>query len=232
MRNESPIALVTGANRGLGKETSYQLASQGYHVLVTARDKEAAQHVVDEFPHLSMSAHSLDVSDDESVRRLAQAITAQYGLLDVLINNAAIHYDTWENVVNADITTVDEAIQTNLYGPWRMIQAFLPLLQCSAHPRIVNVSSGAGALASQTGSTPAYSVSKSALNAMTLMFAHQLGSSPILINAICPGWVATDMGGAGGRPIAEGASGIVWAATLPDNGPTGGFFRDRKPIDW
>ena len=111
-----------------------------------------------------------------------------------------------------------------------MTQALLPLLQSSQQARIVNISSGAGALDNQTGSTPAYSMSKIALNSLTLMFANQLKSRGILVNSVCPGWVATDMGGNGGRPIAIGAEGIVWATNLPVNGPTGGFFRDRERI--
>jgi NAD(P)-dependent dehydrogenase (short-subunit alcohol dehydrogenase family) len=123
-------------------------------------------------------------------------------------------------------------METNVYGPWQMVQAFLPLLKKSEHPRIVNVSSGAGALTSMGGGTPAYSMSKAALNALTRMLAAELRRHGILVNSICPGWVATDMGGSGGRPVTEGATGIVWAALLPDDGPTGGFFRDGQPLDW
>jgi hypothetical protein len=125
-----------------------------------------------------------------------------------------------------------EASAPHLYGPWRLVQALLPLLRLSDHPRIVNVSSEAGSLASMGGGTPAYNVSKVALNALTRMLAAELHPDGILVNSICPGWVATDMGGPGGRPVADGAAGIVWAATLPDDGPTGGFFRDGRPIPW
>ncbi|MEM6284187.1 MAG: SDR family NAD(P)-dependent oxidoreductase, partial [Chloroflexota bacterium] len=128
--------------------------------------------------------------------------------------------------------TVRETLETNLYAAWQMIQVFLPLIRNSEHPRIVNVSSGSGSIAEMGGGTPAYSVSKVALNALTRMIASEMRSDKILVNAICPGWVATDMGGSGGRPVADGARGIVWAATLPDNGPTNGFFRDGKPIAW
>ena len=125
-----------------------------------------------------------------------------------------------------------EALETNTLGPWRMAIACADLLRASAHGRLVNVSSGGGALAGMRDGAPAYSVSKAALNALSLMLADALAGDGVLVNAVCPGWVATDMGGSGGRPVRDGAAGIVWAATLPDDGPTGGFFRDGRPIDW
>ena len=125
-----------------------------------------------------------------------------------------------------------EAFETNVYGPWRLCQSFVPLLRQSPHARIVNVSSSAGALKGMKAGTPAYSMTKAALNALTLMLADELRDEGILVNAVCPGWVATDSGGPGGRPVPEGAQGIVWAATLPDDGPTGGFFRDGQRIAW
>lgn len=127
---------------------------------------------------------------------------------------------------------MQEAIDTNTLGPWRMCKAFVPLLRCSQHGRIINVSSGAGSIASMDNSTPAYSVSKAALNAFTRSLAAELKREGILVNAVCPGWVATDMGGSGGRPVEDGAASVVWAAMLPDDGPTGGFFRDGKPVPW
>jgi NAD(P)-dependent dehydrogenase (short-subunit alcohol dehydrogenase family) len=150
----------------------------------------------------------------------------------VVVNNAAIMYDTWARAVSADLAAVHEAFETNLFGAWRVTQALLPLLRRSPHPRVVNVSSGAGAISEMTGGTPAYSVSKAALNALTRLLAGELRPDRVLVNAVCPGWVATDMGGAGGRPVSEGARGVVWAALLPDDGPTGGFFRDGAAIRW
>ena len=149
-----------------------------------------------------------------------------------MVNNAAITYDTWQRAVDADLAVVREAAETNLYGPWLMVQQFLPLLRVSEHPRIVNVSSEAASLASMGGGTPAYTASKVALNALTRMLAAELRRDHVLVNAVCPGWVATDMGGPGGRPLEEGAASVVWAATLPDSGPTGGFFRDGRPVPW
>jgi len=123
-------------------------------------------------------------------------------------------------------------METNLYGAWQLVQALLSQLKAAKGARIVNVSSGAGALEGMGGGIPAYRISKVSLNALTVMLADELNSSGMLVNAVCPGWVATDMGGAGGRPISEGARGIVWAATLDSNGPTGGFYRDGQPISW
>lgn len=150
----------------------------------------------------------------------------------MLVNNAAITYDTWQRASTADLDVVRQAAETNLYGPWRLTQALLPLLRESAHPRIVNVSSEAASLTNMGGGTPAYTSSKVALNALTRMLAAELRTDRILVNAVCPGWVATDMGGPGGRPVPEGAASVVWAATLPDGGPTGGFFRDGRPLPW
>ena len=134
--------------------------------------------------------------------------------------------------LDPDWTTIREAFETNLFGAWRVAVACASLLAASGHGRLVNVSSGAGALASMGAGTPAYSVTKAALNALTRILADELKPAGVLVNAVCPGWVATDMGGRGGRPVEEGAAGIVWAATLPDEGPTGGFFRDGRPIPW
>jgi NAD(P)-dependent dehydrogenase (short-subunit alcohol dehydrogenase family) len=204
-----------------------QLAQRGHAVLLGSRDlakgERAAREVGGE-----VRAIALDVADDASVR----AAAAELERLDVLVNNAAISYDTWQSGVDADLDEVREAFETNLLGAWRVTQAVLPLLRRSRAPRIVNVSSGAGALTDMGGGTPAYRTSKAALNALTRILAAELRGDGILVNAVCPGWVATDMGGAGGRPVADGAAGIVWAATLPDGGPTGGFFRDGRPIAW
>jgi NAD(P)-dependent dehydrogenase (short-subunit alcohol dehydrogenase family) len=218
-----PVALVTGANRGIGLEVARQLAARGHTVIAGARDPS-------QVPALEGDVRPvrLDVTDDASIA----AVRGELDALDVLVNNAAIHYDTWEQALTADLGVVREALETNTLGPWRMAIAFADLLRASPHGRLVNVSSGAGALTGMRDSAPAYSVSKAALNALSLMLADALASDRVLVNAVCPGWVATDMGGAGGRPVRDGAAGIVWAATLPDDGPTGGFFRDGRPIDW
>jgi NAD(P)-dependent dehydrogenase (short-subunit alcohol dehydrogenase family) len=176
--------------------------------------------------------YELDVSDDESVTAAAAWVTERFGRCDALVNNAAIHYDTWARAASADLAEVREALDTNLLGAWRTTLAFLPLLRAAPHGRIVNVTSEGGSLASMGGGTPAYHVSKASLNALTRTLAAELRGDGILVNAICPGWTATDMGGPGGRPVADGAASVVWGVTLPDDGPTGGFFRDGTPLPW
>ncbi|MFC6088444.1 SDR family oxidoreductase [Saccharothrix sp. BKS2] len=224
---ETPVAVVTGGNRGIGREVCRQLVNLDHDVVLTARDPARAAAVADQ---LGVDHHRLDVTDDGSVARLAGYLGERYGRVDVLVNNAAIHYDPWQHASSADLGVVREAMETNFYGPWRTVLALLPLLRSSRRARVVNVSSEAASLASMGGGTPAYGTSKAALNALTLMLASELRG--ILVNAVCPGWVATDMGGPGGRPVEHGAASVVWAATLPDGGPTGGFFRDGKRVPW
>ncbi|MDI2128082.1 SDR family oxidoreductase [Yinghuangia seranimata] len=228
------VALVTGANRGIGREVARQLAARGDTVLLTARTKDSAATAAAALSAEGLDVHPLvlDVTSDADVARAAAEVGDRFGRLDVLVNNAAIHYDTWQRAAEADLAVVHEAMDTNLYGPWRCVQAFLPLLRAGGHGRIVNVSSAAASLTEMGGGTPAYGTSKVALNALTRMLAAELRHDGILVNAVCPGWVATDMGGPGGRPVAEGASSVVWAATLPDGGPTGGFFQDGVAVAW
>ncbi len=236
MSDTSPsrVAIVSGANRGIGREVAAQLAARGLAVVVGSRSFEAGDRVAASLRDGGHDARAieLDVSDDESVTRAIVGVEQEFGRLDVIVNNAAIHYDSHQRVDRVDLAVVREAIETNTLGAWRLTLAALPMLRRSGSGRVVNVSSGAGALDAMGGSTPAYSISKLALNGLTMMLADTLRADRILVNAVCPGWVATDMGGAGGRPVEDGAAGIVWAATLPDGGPTGEFFRDRVQIDW
>lgn len=229
------VALVTGANRGIGLEVTRQLARLGFRCVLGARDNEKGQQAANEFNKdgLDVIARQLDVTNQESIDGALRWFEERFDKLDVLVNNAAILYDSWQRAVNADLNIVREAFETNTLGAWRMCQAFIPLLRKSRHARIVNVSSESGSLAVMGGGTPAYSVSKVALNALTRMLADELKSSGILVNSVCPGWVATDMGGPDApRTVEEGAASVLWAATLPDNGPTGGFFRDGQPLEW
>jgi len=227
------VAIVTGANRGIGLEVTRQLADLGYTVVLGSRDLGKGEAAAKKLKVGDrVMARRLDVTEQSTIDRLRDEIATTFGSLHVLVNNAAIHYDTWENAVDADLRTVQEALDTNLFGAWRMCQAFIPLLRKSKRGRIVNVSSEAGSLASMGAGAPAYAVSKVALNALTRMLAAELRRDRILINSVCPGWVATDMGGPGGRPVREGAASIVWAVELPDGGPTGGFFRDGRPVPW
>jgi NAD(P)-dependent dehydrogenase (short-subunit alcohol dehydrogenase family) len=216
------VALVTGGNRGIGLEVCRQLARNGHEVILASRDRAKGEAVAN-----GLRVVQLDVADDASVRAAAAEIDA----LDILVNNAAILYDTWARAATADLAEVHEALETNLFGAWRTTQAFLPHLRRSAHARVVNVSSEGGSLSSMTGGTPAYTVSKASLNALTRILAAELRTDRILVNAVCPGWTDTDMG-QGGRPVQEGAASVVWAAELPDDGPTGGFFRDGRPLPW
>lgn len=227
------IALVTGANRGLGLEVSKQLAELGYSVMMGSRDLQKGKDAAESLRGQGLDVHpvQLDVTDAQSVANALTVVQDTFGRLDVLVNNAAILYDTWQKGINANLDTLQQAWETNTLGAWRVAQAFIPLLKASEHGRLVNVSSGAGSLTSMGAGTPAYSVSKAALNALTRILADELRADRVLVNAICPGWTATDMGG-GGRPIPEGAQSIVWAVTLPDNGETGGFFRDGERLDW
>jgi len=228
------VCLVTGANRGIGLEVVRQLAVRGHSVYLGCRDLHTGESAAEPLVTAGLDVHpvTLDVNDTTTLQAVAAQISTAHGHLDVLVNNAAIHYDTWQGATDADLTTVREALETNVLGAWGTTQTLLPLLGQSSHARIVNVSSGAGSLTDMGGGIPAYRITKASLNALTKMWAAELTKPRILVNSVCPGWVATDMGGAGGRPVAEGAAGIVWAATLPDKGPTGGFFRDQHPIPW
>ena len=229
------VALVTGAYRGIGLEVSRQLARRGFEVVLTARDAGKAGAAAEglKAEGLKVIPAALDVTDARGVEEAARFVEGRFGRLDVLVNNAAVLYDDWQRAENADLDTAREAFETNTLGPWRVSQAFLPLLRRSPHPRIVNVSSESGSLSSMGGGTPAYGVSKAALNALTRMLADELRPARVLVNSVCPGWVATEMGGPDApRTPEEGAASVVWAATLPDGGPTGGFFRDGQPLAW
>ena len=233
-KERKKIALVTGANRGLGFETCRQLARLGFTVILSARDfnkgEVAAKQLVER--GLDVIFYELDVLNQNHMNRIIRQIEQRFGRLDVLVNNAAILYDTWQSTLNANLEVVNQALTTNLFGPWRLSQLCIPLMKRNNYGRIVNVSSGAGSLHYMGSGSPAYSVSKAALNAFSRILAADLHGTGILINSVDPGWVATDMGGRGGRPVEDGAKGIVWAATLPDNGPSGGSFFDGKPSPW
>jgi NAD(P)-dependent dehydrogenase (short-subunit alcohol dehydrogenase family) len=233
-QGDAPIALVTGAGRGIGLEVVRQLAQRGFTAVLGARDLEKGQAAARTLSAdgVEVEARQLDVDDADSVCEVARGLGGEFGRLDVLVNNAAVLYDTWQRGVDADLDVVHQALETNLFGAWRTTQACLPLLRRSSHGRIVNVSSGAGSVSGMGAGTPAYSVSKAALNALTRILAAELRGDGILVNSVCPGWVATDMGGPGGRPVEAGAASVVWAVLLPDDGPTGGFFRDGRPLDW
>jgi NAD(P)-dependent dehydrogenase (short-subunit alcohol dehydrogenase family) len=226
------VALVSGGNRGIGLETCRQLGERGLAVILGSRDEESGRAAAEGLSG-DVVVHQLDVADGKSVDRLATFVEDEFGRLDVLVNNAGISNDEGQRGIDADLDRVREALEANLLGAWRLCEVAIPLMQKNGYGRIVNISTGLAALEDMGGGSPAYRVSKTALNALTRILASELRGSGILVNSVCPGWVQTDMGGSRApRPVEAGADTPVWAATLPNNGPTGGFFRDRRPIHW
>jgi NAD(P)-dependent dehydrogenase (short-subunit alcohol dehydrogenase family) len=219
------FALVTGTSRGIGAEIARQLAADHeFTVFAGARDPDDVEERDGIVPV------ELDVTDQAEVDEARERIGSEAGHLDALVNNAGVYGDPIE-AADYDLDRAHEVFEVNTFGPWRLCQAFIPLLRRSEAPRIVNVSSGAGQLSDMNGGRAAYRLSKAALNALTRTLASD--EREIKVNVMCPGWVRTDMGGSGApRSVEAGADTAVWLATLPDDGPTGGFFRDRKPIPW
>jgi NAD(P)-dependent dehydrogenase (short-subunit alcohol dehydrogenase family) len=233
MAENGRVALVSGGNRGIGLEIVRQLAERGLTVVLGSRDGEQGRAAAAERLSGGVVVRQLDVADPESVDRLSRSVAGEFGRLDVLVNNAGITNDEGQRGVDADLERVREALETNLFGAWRLCEVAIPFMQRHGYGRIVNISTGMAALEDMGGGSPGYRVSKTGLNALTRILASELRGSGILVNSVCPGWVQTDMGGSRApRPVEEGAEGAVWAATLPNNGPTGGFFRDRRQIPW
>ena len=230
------VAIVTGGNRGIGFEICRQLARAGNRVLLTARDAAKGKAACKSLTGagLPVSFHKLDVTSARSVEALAAFVTREFGRADILVNNAGVMCDArGASFLESRIETYRNTLETNTLGPLLVTQALLPLMIKRNYGRIVNLSSGLGQLAGMGSGTPAYRISKTALNALTRIVAAETQGTNVLVNAACPGWVRTDMGGAGAPlSVAEGADTVVWLATLPDGGPTGGYFRDRKPMAW
>lgn len=227
------VALVSGGNRGIGREVARRLAEEGHRVVIGSRDPDRGEEVAGELGS-GVAARQLDVTDEESIERCIGSIADELGRLDVLVNSAGITGGGWStNACDVDLDEVRDTLETNLFGAWRLTQAALPLMRKHGYGRVVNISSGMGQLSDMGGHSPAYRVSKTALNALTRMLAAELEDENILVNSCCPGWVRTDMGGPSARrSVQEGADTPVWLATLTDDGPRGGFFRDRLPIPW
>jgi NAD(P)-dependent dehydrogenase (short-subunit alcohol dehydrogenase family) len=232
---QTHVALVTGANRGLGLETARQLLERGLHVVLAGRDDDAldrALHGLDRANEQAMTVR-MDVTNPESIRSAHRAVAARFGGVDILVNNAAVLLFESEDVLSISLDAYRRTFETNVFGAIEASRVFAPAMAQSGYGRIVNVSSGAGQLARMSDYAPAYSMSKAALNAFTRILAYTYQGSGVLVNAADPGWVRTDMGGPSApRSPREGADTIVWLATLPDNGPTGGFFHDRHPVAW
>lgn len=236
---QTRIALVSGANRGIGLEIVRQLSRDGLIAVLGTRDVEKGRAAAGELASegLEPPVVALDVLDAESITRCVGEVMELFGRIDVLVNNAGILKEGFSpeesSVLDVSTDLVLQTFKTNTVGPLLLIQAVVPIMQKQGYGRIVNLSSGAGQLSDMRSGFPAYRMSKAALNALTRLTAAELGPGEIKINAMCPGWVKTAMGGPNAtRPVEKGAETAVWLATLPADGPTGGFFRDMKPIPW
>jgi NAD(P)-dependent dehydrogenase (short-subunit alcohol dehydrogenase family) len=235
------VAVVTGANRGIGLEVARELARAGLTVVLTCRDEvkgtEAQKQLASE--GVKVDVRSLDITNSGSIRDLALYLRKQYGRLDVLVNNAGIMLDKFENgepvmsILDCDLSNVRKTMETNVYGALSMIKELLPLMKENHYGRIVNVSSGLGQMSEMGAGYAGYRLSKAALNALTCMVADEVTSENIIVNACCPGWVRTDMGGKhASRSVEEGADTIVWLCQAADGSPSGKLFRDREEQPW
>lgn len=238
MDSNTRVAVVTGGYGGIGLAICEGLAKAGLRIILAGRNPNEGNACAEDLQAkgLDVVYAPLDVTRPEDIQRLSQFIDHKYGRLDVLVNNAGIFPDSAESdntLMTAKIETIQRGLETNVYGPIRLCQTLIPLMQRNQYGRIVNVSSGMGQLAEMGGGSPAYRLSKTALNAVTCILSAELEGTNILVNSMCPGWVRTRMGGEEApRSPQEGADTAIWLATLPDNGETGGFFRDRKSIAW
>lgn len=229
------VALVTGGNRGIGLEVGRQLIENGFQVVLTCRNLEDGQLAAQELEKASgpVSLIQLDVSNSRSIHQAVSKFGEAFEKLDVLVNNAGILLDAAESILSVSEAVIRQTIETNSIGPLRVVRAFLPYLRNSKDARVINVSSLAGQLKNMDGWAPAYSLSKTALNAITRLLSHELKPEGIKVNSVSPGWIRTEMGGAGAPgTLEEGADTIVWLATEASGSLTGQFLRDREPTDW
>jgi NAD(P)-dependent dehydrogenase (short-subunit alcohol dehydrogenase family) len=226
------IALVTGANRGIGFEIVRQLSRHNFHVVLAARNRDAGESAVSAF-NGNVSWQTLDVSDEASIQQAAREFGNKHDHLDVLVNNAGIYPDEGANILTIKREQLAATFQTNTFGALQVVQAFLPYLRKARAARVINVSSGYGELDGLSGDVPSYCLSKLALNGVTIMLDQRLRTEGIAVNSMCPGWVRTDMGGPNAsRSVEEGADTAVWLATDAPPEISGKFFRDRKEIHW
>jgi NAD(P)-dependent dehydrogenase (short-subunit alcohol dehydrogenase family) len=234
MPDRQRVALVTGANRGIGLETCRQLAAQGWKVVQTARSEEKGRAAFERLREEGGDVlfQRLDVTSAEDVERVRDYVEREIGRLDVLVNNAAYSPEHGKTATQVDMPTVRAVMDANLFGPWMLSLAFIPMMKQAGGGQIILVSSGKGSFTKLGPDYPAYRVSKTALNAFTVVLAADLKDSNIRVNAITPGWVRTHLGGINApRSVEEGAAGTVWLANLED-GPTGKFFRDQEEFPW
>ena len=229
---DQKVWFVTGAGRGLGVDIAQQALAAGHAVTATGRNPEAVLQAIG--AHENLLVVALDITDPGAASAAAQAAVDRFGRIDVLVNNAAVAIDPrGSRFLDSKLDTYRETLEVNLFGPLQLAHAVVPLMKANRYGRIVNMSSGLGQLSSMGSGTPAYRISKAALNALTRIVAAEFSESNILVNSMCPGWVRTRMGGEHApRTVQQGADTAVWLATLPDGGPSGGFFRDRQPIPW
>ncbi|MBO9129510.1 SDR family oxidoreductase [Bacillus sp. 165] len=229
------IALITGGNKGIGFELSKQLAEKNFKVLLSSRNEDNGKKAVSSLQKqgVDISFVELDVDHMESIQNAVEYVQQRYGRLDVLINNAGVYLDEGQKLSEEDSAILEKTMRTNLLGPFHLIRSFLPLMKKHNYGRIVNVSSGYGQIDEMDYSgAGSYKLSKLALNGLTRILASEV-SGNIKINAVCPGWVRTDMGGPNApRSAEEAARSILWLAELEEDGPNGGFFRDEKRISW
>jgi NAD(P)-dependent dehydrogenase (short-subunit alcohol dehydrogenase family) len=235
-RQQRRVALVTGANRGLGLEIAHQLAAQDYHVVVGSRAKDTGERAAQQLRErgYSSSAVALDVADSGSVRGAVSTAVRDHGRIDVLVNNAGIAIDgSGHRASDPRLETVRSTLDTNLFGAWECARAVLPLMRSAGYGRIVNMSSNMASLTlTDDDESPAYRISKAALNMLTVLLAAEVRGEGILVNAASPGYTRTDMSPNATRTVERGADTPVWLATLPPDGPSGGYFYERAQLPW
>ncbi|MED5245954.1 short-chain dehydrogenase [Priestia megaterium] len=235
MENHTKVALVTGGNRGIGYELVRQLAMKGFKVILTSRNSETGHKAVQKLKdsHLDVSFLTMDINNQTSIGQAAAKVSEQYGRLDVLINNAGIYLDKNQKLVDMDPSVLEKTLETNFFGAYHVIRSFMPLMEQQAYGRIINVSSEYGAMSEMSSpGVGAYKLSKLILNGLTQLIAAER-TKDIKINAVDPGWVSSDMGGPSApRTPQQAASSILWLTTIGPEGPSGGFFKDGKQINW
>lgn len=233
--SQNKIALVTGSNRGIGLELVKNFCQLGFTTIMTSRDLDEGKCALESLEQNGFKPilKYLDVTNLDSIKLLRAFIEKDFGRLDILVNNAGIYLDEGKNLTEIDPDIFSMTVQTNLEGPFFLLNQFLPMMKKNNYGRIINISSGYGQLSSMTAQVGSYKISKLALNGLTQIMASELKNYNIKINSVCPGWVHTRMGGENApRSPDQAAKGMLWLALLADSGPSGKFFRDRDELDW